>query len=244
MPQLLASLLHHEFILDCFLTSRKSAQAPDKDRGAWQLLEGDGLLASCVCAMRRKGTLPTPCAARSDKKVKEPSTPIDGERLEALRREAKRQVAATRAMAGGEREGARGGDAREAPGLAPLALSCVALVALCVGASYARSALLEDLARARSRLPGECSVFGESEAPGYVWVALSLPDEGTNGWRPIVASAAVVAKRLGASGGVIWRLKTSTLRARREVGPIQAFGPLQATDSSCRASGTRSSRAP
>ncbi|KAH8079141.1 hypothetical protein JL720_9401 [Aureococcus anophagefferens] len=52
-----------------------------------------------------------------------------------------------------------------------------------------------DLESARKRQAGDCAF--EEDVAGYVWPALTLPGEGLNGWRPIVASAAAVAKRLG-----------------------------------------------
>ena len=133
--------------------------------------------------MRRRSRLPTPSNVRNNKTAQE-DVPIEGARLEALRAHAKRSVAASHAAAA-------------APPKAPWSEAATALLSICffVALCVMGFWLEGDLESARKRQAGDCA-FEEAVA-GYVWPALTLPGEGLNGWRPIVASAAAVAKRLG-----------------------------------------------
>ena len=129
--------------------------------------------------MRRRSRLPTPSNVRNNKTAQE-DVPIEGARLEALRAHAKRSVAASHAAAAAP---------PKAPWLeaATAMLSICFFVALCVMGFW----LEGDLESARKRQAGDCAF--EEDVAGYVWPALTLPGEGLNGWRPIVASAAAVA---------------------------------------------------
>ena len=133
--------------------------------------------------MRRRSRLPTPSNVRNNRTAQE-DVPIEGARLEALRAHAKRSVAASHAAAA-------------APPKAPWSEAATALLSICffVALCVMGFWLEGDLESARKRQAGDCAF--EEDVAGYVWPALTLPGEGLNGWRPIVASAAAVAKRLG-----------------------------------------------